>query len=85
MTDTVCPCEECICRPKCRHRGYLEIFRMCDMLKEFEPKYDVSNMRSRLRIQWLELLLQPTLWFTSIGNASGNVYIHYNSRTGGRL
>jgi hypothetical protein len=30
-----CPCEECICRPKCRNKGYHALVKDCNILWQY--------------------------------------------------
>lgn len=56
-----CPCEDCLCVPVCRYKGYLVLLE-CSLLNEYLIKpYDPSK-RPIKRLQKTKKILHPTRW-----------------------
>jgi hypothetical protein len=58
-----CPCINCICVPRCRHKEYLKVFDDCDILKSHIPRYYEQLSRSADRIDLVQKALNPTEWY----------------------
>lgn len=37
---TKCPCEDCLCAPICRHKGYFKLMNDCSLINKYINSYD---------------------------------------------
>lgn len=57
-----CPCETCISLALCRHKRYLQLFKGCYMIREYEPNYAIRSSRRIEQVYILQDVLKPTMW-----------------------
>jgi hypothetical protein len=73
MSETMCPCKDCICVPKCRHKEFIKLFNDCLLLRIYEPNYPVIVEREKDRIYKIRDILKPTEWdFTRVRTKSSS-------------
>ena len=51
-----CPCEDCLCVPICRHKGYFKLMNDCSLINKYTSSYDNKHLRVADKI------LQSTQW-----------------------
>jgi hypothetical protein len=57
-----CPCEGCITLAICRHKTYTRLFRDCILLREYDPKYNITSKRSVANHLLIQNTIKPTIW-----------------------
>jgi len=64
-----CPCEECLVRPRCKNKFYLDTVEQCQTLTNYLyqpnsiPEYSYRRPDFYLRIKILENIIKPATWF----------------------
>ena len=76
------PCSKCICKPLCREKYYIDLFRQCSIVRKMIPNYDVAGKCRNNSILSLYRKLKPNTWhLVRFRTGSGEVYyINYIPR-----
>lgn len=73
MSNTKCPCYECICVAVCRHKEYLDMINQCKTLLDtlyYDHKVTVEDRREFFMdiLFDTEKVLKPTSWRIKVDN-----------------
>ena len=67
MTQTNCPCHNCICVPVCKHKKYFALTRGCQLIRDFidhelSSTTEVSDIQNAVHRRIIYESLKPAAW-----------------------
>ena len=80
MSNTKCPCKECICLPVCKHKYIGVLFSECQLIEDYIPASSIYLAVNNERLYELEQVLNPEHW--QLGEAMAGEYIVQSKVTG---
>jgi hypothetical protein len=71
MEDKLCPCDECLCKPACKHKFYRTLIAECSILRKYfghnSIPFNMCSERDR-KLKKLFNDLNPSSWYITFDN-----------------